>query len=296
MRIAYVGNDVFANLAMALLDDGHSISHLFSPRTQGFPSLVTIEDISRRTGVPIRRQRIQRRDVERITSEGAEALLCAAYPWRLPVVYGDILRCVNMHPAPLPEGRGPAPFEWTILTGRTQTAVTFHEIVERFDAGPILLQQPLDVRPTETTASLEYRCREIAGTAVVELFRDFDRLWEGRREQGKGTYCRVPRRADRTLEWNMSTQQLDRMLRAFPAGHRHARIGNRELTVGHAECWQQDHTHLPGTVLAGDRRGTLIATSDGFALIRGYQPPLAHRLRLAVWPVVSRARRWTGGR
>lgn len=294
MRIAYVGIDIFANCAMALLDEGHVITHLFTASATSFPAAVTIGDVSRRAGIPVHRSRFTIADKSKLADDGVEALLCAGYPRRLPFGTGDAVRAVNMHPSPLPEGRGPSPFEWAILTGRTQTAVTIHQLVARFDAGPILLQRPLEIGPTETTASLEYRCRDAAASLVAETFRNFDRLWERRTEQGPGTYCRVPRVADRTIDWKLPTEQIDRMLRAFPGGQRYGRIGSGLLVLGDASCWAAEHSHAPGTLVAQSQAGRLLATSDGFALIRSAGGNWELRARRAAWPVVSRARRLLG--
>ena len=52
---------------------------------------------------------------------------------------------LNVHPSLLPAYRGPAPLFWQLRAGETQTGVTVHWMEERFDAGPIAMQQAVSL-------------------------------------------------------------------------------------------------------------------------------------------------------
>lgn len=290
VRIAYIGAETYASCAMALLEAGHTITHLFSPSRSQSLATVTIDDVAKRAGIRAQRTPVRRQDIQRALEAGAEAILCVAYPWRLPIEEADTFPALNIHPSPLPEGRGPAPLEWAILTGRTETAVTIHQIVHQFDAGPILYQIPIPLGPNDTLTSLQQRFRTAAGEAAVAVFADFERLWAARRLQGPATYCRLPRRADRTLDWSNPTVLLDRQLRAFPEGRRFAILGRREARLGHVELWVDPHLFTPGQVLARSSRRRLIATLDGFAAVEVVNETVTGRLRILAWPFVRRVK------
>jgi methionyl-tRNA formyltransferase len=51
------------------------------------------------------------------------------------------LGCINIHPAILPKGRGPAPTMWNILQGDEFAGSTIHYMVEDVDAGDIIDQK-----------------------------------------------------------------------------------------------------------------------------------------------------------
>ncbi|MEO9254575.1 MAG: formyltransferase family protein, partial [Tepidiformaceae bacterium] len=166
MRIAYVGGDFFANCAAALIDQGHTISHIFDSGQSAFAVPVTIDDVARRCGVSPSREAMSSSDVAQLAGE-VDVLVCAGYPHRIPIRESDALRAINVHPSPLPFGRGPAPFQRTILDGLSETAISIHQMVERFDFGPILLQVPVPVEDRDTTASLAFRCRAAAPGVLV---------------------------------------------------------------------------------------------------------------------------------
>jgi methionyl-tRNA formyltransferase len=288
VRIAFIGSNHFANCARALIEDGHDLTHFFSPGGRAAPSLAHLDDVAHRVRKKVRVGRVTRDDIDRAINEGAEVLLSAAYPWRVPVDVDETIPALNIHPSPLPEGRGPAPYEWAILTGREATAVTIHQMLQRFDAGPMLWQQPLALAPGESVTSLRFRGAELAERGVREVFGDFDRTWAERQPQGPGTYCKTPRRVDRTLDWGSGHELLDRQLRAFPPGHRYGRIGARDSRLADVVLWAQAHGYAPGSIVSRSGREYLIATSQGFASARIAALGAEERLRRMGWPVVRR--------
>ncbi|MGB9637332.1 MAG: formyltransferase family protein, partial [Microgenomates group bacterium] len=75
---------------------------------------------------------------------------------------------INIHFSKLPQYRGPAPVQYTILNGDKQAWITYYLINEKVDAGKILKQTSLDLDFTETTESLYQKlilksAREING-------------------------------------------------------------------------------------------------------------------------------------
>ena len=76
---------------------------------------------------------------------------------------------INVHPSLLPKYRGPNPYLQTILHGEKYSGVTFHLMSEKFDAGPILSQQKIELLPCDTSKELREKtvfqarllCREL---------------------------------------------------------------------------------------------------------------------------------------
>lgn len=66
------------------------------------------------------------------------------------------LEWLNLHPAYLPFNRGWHTPSWAILEG-TPAGATIHVMVEDVDAGPILAQRVVDIRPDDTAHSLYQR-------------------------------------------------------------------------------------------------------------------------------------------
>jgi formyl transferase-like protein len=75
----------------------------------------------------------------------------------------------NLHPGLLPWGRGMYPVFWALWEG-TPAGATLHELVEALDAGPIVAQKEVPIRPDDTGGSLHARVQQ----AEKDLF---DAYW-----------------------------------------------------------------------------------------------------------------------
>jgi methionyl-tRNA formyltransferase len=112
------------------------------------------------------------------TSDGVK-LLQAMQPDLLVVAaYGQILSkdvlsvptrgTINVHASLLPKYRGAAPVAYAILGGETQTGVTIIKVTPGLDSGDMILQEALDILPTDTTGSLEARLATLGARMAVE--------------------------------------------------------------------------------------------------------------------------------
>ena len=86
-----------------------------------------------------------------------DLVIAACYPWRLSARARAIPRfgILNMHPSPLPHGRGPDPTFWVFRNGERNAGVTIHLMDDGLDTGPILIQQVLAVPEEMDAAKLE---------------------------------------------------------------------------------------------------------------------------------------------
>lgn len=92
------------------------------------------------------------------------------------VLFGYILRteflaifprgCINLHPALLPHNRGAFPNVWSIVN-RTPAGVTLHYVDQGIDTGDLVAQKEVEVRITDTGASL-YRRLEQEGLRLFQ--------------------------------------------------------------------------------------------------------------------------------
>src|SRR5437868_3550513 len=64
---------------------------------------------------------------------------------------------INFHPSLLPRYRGAAPIPRAIAAGDTETGVTVIHLTQDLDAGDIILQRAVPIRPDDATATLEPR-------------------------------------------------------------------------------------------------------------------------------------------
>jgi len=120
---------------------------------------------------------------------------------------------MNVHPSLLPLYRGPEPVYWTIAEGASESGISLHRAVPRFDSGPILAQEAVPVRDDDTAGTLT---RRLVAAGVALLGRALARMLAG--EEGEpidpdaGTYR--PSIGHRRLESAPSAVAAERMVRA----------------------------------------------------------------------------------
>jgi len=121
--------------------------------------------------------------------------------WLLSIYFGHILdgdvlaavdgRGVNMHPGLLPWCRGSHTNVWPIVE-RSPAGVTLHAMVAEVDAGPVLVQREVPVRPWDTAASLYTRLEDAAVGLLEEAWpRAVLDRWPGSPQGPGGSYHAV---------------------------------------------------------------------------------------------------------
>ena len=114
-----------------------------------------------------------------LTDAGADLALLAGYDQLLhrPFFHAFTGRAINIHPSLLPRhgGKGMmglAVHVAVLAAGDAETGVTLHEVTPRLDAGPILRQARLPVRPGESAVELAARVLELEHAMLVEVLAD----------------------------------------------------------------------------------------------------------------------------
>lgn len=76
---------------------------------------------------------------------------------------------INVHPSLLPKYRGASPIQFSILEGAKITGVTIMVMDEELDHGPILAQQPVPIKETDTAQTLGEKLSELGANLLIEI-------------------------------------------------------------------------------------------------------------------------------
>ena len=120
-----------------------------------------------------------------------------------------LLGCINLHSAPLPRYQGMMPNFWTMLHDEPQATVTVHYMVEKLDAGDIIVQLPVPIYPTDSLHNLMVRSKQIGVQALLEAVEHIEQgtVRGHPMDISQATYFSFPKRVD--------AQRLRRMGRAL---------------------------------------------------------------------------------
>jgi len=217
-------------------------------------------------------------DAQRRFAEFAcDLLVVTAFGQILPaaVLATPRLGAINVHASLLPRWRGAAPIQRALMAGDATTGITIMRIVERLDAGPMLLKRSLQIEADDTGGSLHDRLAVLGGEA---LHAALDALLGGAacetpQDEREVTYARKIDRDDRPLDWTRSADELDRQVRALsPSPMASTELGGLAVNIVEAHPVRIPHSAAPGSVLHCADDGLVLACGDGALRITSLQP------------------------
>ena len=116
----------------------------------------------------------------------------------LPHVVGRATRrtarlgALNLHPSALPRFRGPNPVFWQLRAGLARAGVTVHVAEDTVDAGPIVVQGSIEVRPGIGAGALTEALVRCGIRALVEVLPGIEHRIRGARRQDESAATRQP--------------------------------------------------------------------------------------------------------
>ena len=294
LRLVFMGTPDLARTVLAALEDDarfQLVAVVAQPnRPKGRdlqlqPPPVKVEALAR--GLPVLQPEKTREPafLDQLRSLSPDLIVVAAYGQILPQALLDIPRhgCLNVHTSLLPRWRGAAPIQWAIAAGDAETGVTVMRMEAGLDTGPIVSLARTPITDADTGQTLHDRLAELGGKLLLETIPAY--VAGGlvpRTQPAEGvTYARKITKEDGRLDWTQPARALWNRLRAFtpwPGAFclMPAEPKPKLLKVHAAQPVVA--TGEPGTVLAADKTGLVVACGDGALRLTEVQPEGGKRM------------------
>lgn len=196
--------------------------------------------------------------------------------------------CINLHASLLPKYRGAAPINWAVVHGEERSGCTVFRIVERMDAGPILVSRWTAIKPEETAGELHDRLARIGVDAVqaaLEMHAGAAVPPVEPQDEAQATLAPKLKKTDGIINFNKPADRVaSHILGMTPwpgaTTQFHAQEGRWEnVTIVRARPAEStdEPTTDPGTI--DERR--YVAAADGFVEILEIKPSSG---RIMAWP------------
>jgi methionyl-tRNA formyltransferase len=155
-------------------------------------------------------------------------------------------------------------------------------MVAALDAGPVYAQAAVPIGNDETAADLHDRLAALGAEQIVAAVpRIVDGSMSATPQDPAGvSYAPKIAKADGRLDWRDSAVSLARKVRAFnpwPVAESGLDDG-RSLRIWLARALDEPAGAAPGTIVAADADGIVVATGDGRLRIDSVQAPGARRM------------------
>ncbi len=297
MRILFWGTPDFAVPPLeALLGEGFDVVGVVTQpdRPVGRTRTLTpppVKVVALREGLPVLQPERPRGEafLAELTALGPDLNVVVAYGHILPlsVIEQPPRGTINIHASLLPALRGAAPIETAIRRGHTETGVTIMRMVLAMDAGPCLHVARVPILDDETGGELRNRLSEVGAQALIEALAlmDLTLLVETEQDHALATYAPKIEREDARISWHATAPEVANLVRAYdPKPGAFTTLRGLELKCfGVRASPMQTQVDAPGTVLALDADGMLVACASGTVRISDVHPAGKRRQRVSDW-------------
>lgn len=289
MKIVFAGTPEFAARALAALyEAGHDIPLVLTqpdrPAGRGMTLQASpVKQLALSRGSEVFQPLTLKDEAaqEKLRLLAPDVMVVAAYGLILPQAVLDIPRhgCLNIHASLLPRWRGAAPIHRAILAGDAESGVCIMQMEAGLDTGPVLLSDSTPITAQDTSQTLHDKLAVQGAQLIVSALQHLPLPAVAQPEAGV-TYAAKLDKSEAPLDWRRPAAELDRQIRAFtPFPGTTAVLDGAPLKVWAA--LPRSESGVPGTVLAADKHGILVACGSGSLLLTELQKAGGKRLPVA---------------
>ncbi len=301
LRIIFMGTPEFAVESLrTLLDDGQQIVAVITapdkPAGRGKQVVSpSVKQFAKKAGIKPILQPTNLKDpvfINELKSLDADLQVVVAFRMLPEIVWSMPPKgTLNLHASLLPDYRGAAPINWTIINGEKETGITTFFIEKDIDTGKIIHQAKVEITP-EMNAGQLHDILMIKGAQLlvktVNAVSDnnfpatsqLELLNENPVHQAPKIY-----KDDCRINWNNTSEQIYNFIRGlspYPAAWTEITDGSSTLLLKLFESRYEvtNHSNKPGTLVSDKVNYLKVATEDGFISITSLQ--IAGRKRMEV--------------
>jgi len=226
-RIVFLGTPEFAVPALAALSGAEDqvllvITQPDRPQGRGRrPSPPPVKVLAQKLDLPVWQPESIKTPAafNRLKELTPDLLVVVAFGAILPLNLLQLPRIgpLNVHPSLLPAYRGPAPINWAILNGETETGVTTMFLDQGMDTGPILLSRRTAIGPLETAGQLHDRLARLGAELLLETIAGLKagRVTPKPQPSTGATLAPLLKKADGLIDWTRPAEELARRVRGL---------------------------------------------------------------------------------
>jgi methionyl-tRNA formyltransferase len=220
-----------------------------------------------------------------IVQQKPDLLVVIAYGKILPenVLALPRLGTINVHASLLPKYRGPAPIQWAVINGETETGVCTQMMEKELDTGDILLSAREIIKSDDTSGDLYDRLAEKGATVLIDTLKGLTAktIQPVSQDHSRATYAPMLSKDDGLINWNKAAESLESFIRGVtPWPGAYTFWGDKRLKIFKSRLVETEISGPPGTVLKSFPDELLVATASGALAIEEIQGASGKRLHI----------------
>lgn len=280
MRLVFMGTPEFAKTCLkTLVEEKFDIVGVYTkvdtPKNRGMKLIPSpVKEYALSVGLPVYQPQSLRdaETLQQLRELRPDLLVVVAYGKILPQAALDIAPygAINMHGSILPQLRGSAPVQRSILNHCDEAGVTAMYLSAGMDEGDIIEIRKTPIEPLETSDELMARLAQIAAPLCADTVRAIAAGTAKRIQQDndKATYAPMLSKDESPIDWTQPARYIvDHVRGLVPWPVATATLGGTDFKIYCVEYTDEKTDQAPGTPVALTKKGLLVSCGGGDVLL-----------------------------
>ena len=283
MNVVFMGTPEFAVPTLEALVKEHNVSAVVTqpdkPKGRGKKMMFSaVKEKALEYGLTVYQpEKVKDSDFVQVLKELAPDIMVV-------VAFGQILSeeilnipkygCINVHGSLLPEYRGAAPIQWSIIHGREYGGVTTMYMAKGLDSGDMILKAQEKIRDDDTYGNLYDRLSVIGADLLIktlELIESGEAPRTPQNEAEATTAPMITREMER-INWNDRADNIVNLIKGLnPQPVAHTLLKGEKLKIWFAEKEGNGYTGTPGEIVDVRKKDFVVMTADGAVAVKEVQ-------------------------
>jgi methionyl-tRNA formyltransferase len=227
MKLIFLGTPEFAVPTLeALVSAGHNILEVVTQpdRPKGRHQTLTqspVKTAALRHNLKVfQPEKIRHADsVAHLRALAPDAMVIVGYGQIIPQSIIDIapLGVINVHASLLPDLRGAAPIQWSIVRGYEKTGVTTMRIDAGLDTGDIAMKWETPIDPNETAPELSPRLASAGADLLLQTLSGLadETVKPAPQDNSLATLAPILKKEDGRIDWTLPAKTIHNLIRGL---------------------------------------------------------------------------------
>ena len=173
---------------------------------------------------------------------------------------------INVHASLLPNYRGSAPIQWSILNGDAETGVTIMRMDTGIDTGDMIAKRTVPIEEEDTGGSLFDKLAEVGAKLLVDTIPS---IVDGtatytKQDEACATKVGMIQKSQGVIDFHRSAQEINCQIRALnPWPSAYTKLHGKTLKIWKAKVVAADGNYKPGSIARITKDELCIATGEG---------------------------------
>ena len=182
--------------------------------------------------------------------------------------------CINVHGSLLPEYRGAAPIQWSIIDGKEYGGVTTMYMAKGLDSGDMILKAKEKILESDTYGSLYDRLSVIGADLLIKTL---DMMETGNIERipqndDEATLAPMITREMEHINWNGKNRDIVNLIKGLnPQPVAYTLLNGEKLKIWFAEAEEQNYNGVPGEIVDVRKKDFVVMSGEGAVAVKEVQ-------------------------